>query len=130
MVKKVIWPFKTQKQLAKIIKYIALDSYQNAEKVKTEILSSTRNLVTNEERHPLDKYKKRQRWEFPCIRIASLQNSLPNNTRRNYYHKNRAYQHGAENILNIVIFWFVLTRMGKRKEKPLDPILQIPFGKL
>ena len=69
MVKKVIWPLKTQRQLAKIIKYIALDSYQNAEKVKTEILASTRNLATNEERHPLDKYKKDNDGSFRAYEL-------------------------------------------------------------
>jgi plasmid stabilization system protein ParE len=58
MVRHVIVPAKSQKQLAKVVKYISLDSRQNAEKVKTEILASTRNLVANPGMHAEDKYKK------------------------------------------------------------------------
>ena len=57
MVKRVIWPHKVQYQLEEIYKYIASDSYQNAEKVRLDILNSTRKIEENAEMYPLDKYK-------------------------------------------------------------------------
>lgn len=57
MVKRVIWPLKAQLQLEEIFRYIAADSYTNAEKVKVDILNSTRKIEENAEMHPLDKYK-------------------------------------------------------------------------
>ena len=41
MVREVRWPSATQKQLAKVYEYILPDSYQNAEKIKKDILVST-----------------------------------------------------------------------------------------
>lgn len=58
MVREVRWPLRTQHQLEKAYRYILLDSYQNAEKVKADILASTRKLVANPEMHPPDKYRK------------------------------------------------------------------------
>lgn len=52
MVRIVNWPLPVQKQLEKIYKYILLNSYQNAEKVKAAILDSTRKLPVNPEIHP------------------------------------------------------------------------------
>jgi hypothetical protein len=49
MVRQIRWPFNTQSQLKKIYEYILLDSYQNALKVKVEILSSTKKLSTHPE---------------------------------------------------------------------------------
>jgi plasmid stabilization system protein ParE len=69
MVRHVIWPAKSQNQLAKIVKYISLDSRQNAEKVKTEILASTRNLVANPEMHAEDKYKKNNDGSFRAYEL-------------------------------------------------------------
>ena len=60
MVKKVIWPLHSQKQLAKAYEYILPDSYQNAEKVKADILASTRKLPDNPEIHPPDKYREKK----------------------------------------------------------------------
>lgn len=57
MVKEVKWPLAAQKQLAKIYRYILSDSYQNAEKVKKEILLSTRKLAATPEMYPPDKYR-------------------------------------------------------------------------
>ncbi len=69
MVKEVIWPLKTQNQLAQIVKYITLDSYQNAEKIKNEILASTRKLAVNEAMHPLDKYKRDNDGSFRAYEL-------------------------------------------------------------
>lgn len=43
MVKKILWTVRVQEQLTKIYEYILQDSYQNAGKVKEDILASTRN---------------------------------------------------------------------------------------
>lgn len=45
MVREVIWPKSVQNQLTKVYQYILKDSFQNAEKVKEDILKSTRNLT-------------------------------------------------------------------------------------
>ncbi len=57
MVREIRWPLKVQKQLEKVYQYILSDSPQNAEKVKEDILSSTRRLGANPEMHPPDKYR-------------------------------------------------------------------------
>jgi len=46
MVREIKWRLTAQNQLAKVYQYILKDSYQNAEKVKKNILFSTRKLVT------------------------------------------------------------------------------------
>ncbi|MEO6636695.1 MAG: type II toxin-antitoxin system RelE/ParE family toxin [Ginsengibacter sp.] len=57
MVKEVRWPLKVQQQLEKAYNYVLADSFQNAEKLKNDILFSTRKLSVNPERYPLDKYR-------------------------------------------------------------------------
>lgn len=49
------WPLKVQRQLEKAYNYILADSFQNAEKLKNDILLSTRKLSANPEMYPLDK---------------------------------------------------------------------------
>jgi plasmid stabilization system protein ParE len=56
--KRVIWPQKARKQLREAYEYIKLDSVQNAEKVRKEILSSTRQLTLTPKIYRSDKYKK------------------------------------------------------------------------
>ncbi len=75
MEKGVRWPAKTQRQLEKAYQYILLNSYQNAEKVKADVLASTRKLASNPEIHPPDKYKINndgsfRAFELHCYRIA------------------------------------------------------------
>ncbi len=57
MVRTIRWPLPVQKQPANIYKYILKYSLQNAEKVKGEILLSTKRLAELPEIHPPDKYK-------------------------------------------------------------------------
>ena len=47
-----------QKDLKKIYDYILQTSFQNAEKVKSGLLFSTKKLADQPEIHPPDKYKK------------------------------------------------------------------------
>lgn len=49
--KRVIWPQKARKQLREAYEYIKLDSVQNAEKVRKEILSPTRQLAVTPKVH-------------------------------------------------------------------------------
>ena len=49
MVRIIRWPLPIQKQLANIYEYIFKDSFQNAEKVKSEILFSTKRLSESPE---------------------------------------------------------------------------------
>jgi plasmid stabilization system protein ParE len=69
MVREVRWPLRSQNQLAKAYKYILLDSYQNAEKVKKDILNSTRQLAANPEIHPSDKYRKNNDGSFRAYEL-------------------------------------------------------------
>jgi plasmid stabilization system protein ParE len=69
MVRKVIWPPKVQKQLGKAYEYILTHSYQNAEKVKAEILASTRRLAANPEMHPEDKYRQNNDGSFRAYEL-------------------------------------------------------------
>lgn len=69
MVKEVIWPLKAQNQLSGIFKYIAADSAQNAEKVKANILVSTRKLESDPEMYPLVKYKKNNDGSFRAYEL-------------------------------------------------------------
>jgi plasmid stabilization system protein ParE len=69
MVKEVIWPLHAQKQLTKAYEYILKSSYQNAEKVKQEILASTQKLPDNPERHAPDKFRKNNDGSFRAYEI-------------------------------------------------------------
>ncbi|GEO10719.1 type II toxin-antitoxin system RelE/ParE family toxin [Segetibacter aerophilus] len=54
---KVIWARKATEQLKQAYLYIRKDSFQNAEKVRKEILEATEKLAVNPELNPPDKYK-------------------------------------------------------------------------
>ena len=69
MVREIRWPLLTQKQLSKAYEYILSDSYQNAGKVKADILSSTRKLKVNPEMYPPDKYRKNNDGSFRAYEL-------------------------------------------------------------
>ena len=69
MVREVKWPLQAQKQLVKIFEYILPDFYQNAQKIKDDILSSTRKLAANPEMYPLDKYRKNNDGSFRAYEL-------------------------------------------------------------
>lgn len=69
MVRQVRWPLAAQRQLAKAYEYILQDSYQNAEKVKLDILASTRKLSTHPEMYAPDKYRKNNDGSFRAYEI-------------------------------------------------------------
>lgn len=56
--RKIIWGLCALETFQHIIAYIKKDSVQNAEKVKKDILSAIRSLITEPEKiHAADKYK-------------------------------------------------------------------------
>ncbi len=69
MVREVRWPYQTQNQLEKVYAHILKDSYQNAEKIKNEILNSTSKLATSPEIYPIDKYRKNNDGTFRAYEI-------------------------------------------------------------
>jgi plasmid stabilization system protein ParE len=69
MVKEVVWTAPAQKQLEKAYQYILDRSYQNAEKVKEDILASTRKLAEQPEAHPPDKYRKDNNGSFRAYEL-------------------------------------------------------------
>ncbi len=71
MVRQVRWPLLAQRQLESAYKYILLSSYQNAQKVKNDILESTRKLTSNPEIYPPDKYRKNNDGCFSAYELHS-----------------------------------------------------------
>lgn len=55
--RKVVWSNEAKMQLKAAYKFILQDSYQNATKVRTDIVALTRKLPSNPEQHAPDKYK-------------------------------------------------------------------------
>jgi plasmid stabilization system protein ParE len=69
MVREVRWPLRAQHQLEKAYRYVLLDSYQNAEKMKGDILISTRKVADNPEMYPPDKYRKNNDGSFRAYEL-------------------------------------------------------------
>jgi plasmid stabilization system protein ParE len=69
MVREVRWPPTVQNQLERAYRYILLDSYQNAEKVKADILASADKLAANPEMYPPDKYRKNNDGSFRAYEL-------------------------------------------------------------
>jgi len=67
--KRVIWPAKARKQLLEAYEYIKLDSVQNAEKVRKDILASTRELSISSKVYRPDKYKKDNDGNFRAFEL-------------------------------------------------------------
>jgi plasmid stabilization system protein ParE len=53
-----VWSKKAMAELRKAYLYILLDSLQNAEMVRDDIINLTIDLPKHPEKHPLDKFKK------------------------------------------------------------------------
>ena len=74
---KVVWSIKAQIALEKHYNYIKQESLQSAEKVKIEILRTTKSLSKTPTRYPLDKYRKNNKGDIRAfekygLRIAYL----------------------------------------------------------
>ena len=54
---KVVWSDEAKKQLKEAYKYIRKDSLQNAEKIRSEIVSAAHKIPDNPERYAPDKFK-------------------------------------------------------------------------
>jgi plasmid stabilization system protein ParE len=72
MEREVRWPLLAQRQLLKIYEYILLDSFQNAEKVKHDILLSTRKLTQYPEMYQRDKYRANNDGSFRAYEIHRI----------------------------------------------------------
>lgn len=57
------------KATSETYEYISKYSPQNAQKVKEDILNSTRSLISNQERHPPDKYRKNNDKTFRAYEV-------------------------------------------------------------
>jgi len=53
----VLWSNSAKAELKKMYEYIALDSLQNAQMVKDELIGLTIDLLRNPEKYSLDKFK-------------------------------------------------------------------------
>ncbi len=69
MVRIIRWPFRVQKELDGIYKYISNDSLQNAEKIISAILSSSQRLAKSPETHPPDIYKLNNDGKFRAYEL-------------------------------------------------------------
>lgn len=54
----IVWGKQAKAELRKAYEYILQDSYQNAMKVRQEIVNAVLSLSANPEKYSLDKYKK------------------------------------------------------------------------
>lgn len=54
----IVWENKVKQELRKAYEYILQDSYQNALKIRKEIVDAVLSILQHPEKHPLDKYKK------------------------------------------------------------------------
>jgi addiction module RelE/StbE family toxin len=53
----VVWSKSAKAELKKAFDYIALDSLQNAQIVRDELIDATIELAKNPEKHPFDQFK-------------------------------------------------------------------------
>ena len=68
---KVVIDDEAKKSLREAIQYIKKDSVQNAEKVKSNILDSIKELITNPIRHNPDKYRLNNDGSYRAYEIYS-----------------------------------------------------------
>jgi len=66
---KIIWAKNARIKLKEIILFIKRDSVQNAENVRSKILSSTKQIPTHPTKFPIDKYKKNNKGNFRAYEI-------------------------------------------------------------
>ena len=71
MAQKVVWSLQAIHQLEKAYEYILKDSFQNAEKVRRDILQSTHKLPDHPEIYSPDKYKKNNDGSFRAYELHS-----------------------------------------------------------
>jgi len=69
MAQEIVWSPRAMQQLEKAYEYILKDSFQNAEKVRKDILASTRKIQTHPEIYPLDKYRKDNDGSFRAYEL-------------------------------------------------------------
>jgi len=65
----VVWSPQAMQQLEKAYDYILKYSFQNAEKVRKDILESTRKVGNYPEIYPLDKYRKDNDGSFRAYEV-------------------------------------------------------------
>ena len=70
--KKLTWTRKASSQLEKIYLYIENDSPQNAESVVLTILNKLDDIVGNEEKYPIDKYRKNNKGDFRAFEFFRI----------------------------------------------------------
>ncbi len=67
--RKVMWPRISRQQLQQAYTHIKQDSPQNAEKVRTAIIQSTKALVDFPHRYTIDKYKENNDGSFRAYEL-------------------------------------------------------------
>ena len=70
--KKLTWTRKASSQLEKIYLHIENDSPQNAESVVLTILNKLDDIVGNEEKDPIDKYRKNNKGDFRAFELFRI----------------------------------------------------------
>ena len=66
---RIILDIEAVAALKKAYEYIKKDSFENAQKVRTEILDSIKELIANPQKYPPDKYRKDQNRSFRAFEI-------------------------------------------------------------
>ena len=70
--KTLTWTRKASSQLEKIYLYIENDSPQNAESVVLTILNKLDDIAGNEEKYPIDKYRKNNKGDFRAFELFRI----------------------------------------------------------
>ena len=70
--KTLTWTRKASSQLEKIYLHIENDSPQNAESVVLTILNKLDDIVGNEEKYPIDKYRKNNKGDFRAFEFFRI----------------------------------------------------------
>ena len=65
----IVWNLKAKQELKKAYQFISKESYQNATKVRQEIIDAVLNLPYHPEKHPSDKYKKNNDGSWRAFEI-------------------------------------------------------------
>ena len=70
--KTLTWTRNASSQLEKIYLHIENDSPQNAESVVLTILNKLDDIVGNEEKYPIDKYRKNNKGDFRAFELFRI----------------------------------------------------------
>ena len=72
VIRKIVWDILAKDSLKSMVAYTKKDSPQNAEIVKTKVLSSIKELSKHPEKHKPDQYKKENNNQYRAFEIYHI----------------------------------------------------------